>query len=1045
MIRIIHFSDFHFNKKNFIDWNYFIKDALLKELKLINNENSIDLILLTGDLIDKGGESFTSIEEAFNEFKLHVINPIIESVNLPIERFLIIPGNHDLNQKSEQEWEDIGLRSYIDNPEKIQAFIKNGKDGNYKGFERIKPFKNFEKSLYEKVPNCQLSCFDSNFIIEINKKKIGVSCLNSSWRCYDSKKDKGLILIGDTQIASANAFIENCDLKIALIHHPYDWISEIEKKVIHSHLHSNYNLMFVGHVHDGQTSVETNYAGSLFVNLAPGTLTDIRSDSRRYSNGFTIVDYKEENRLVKCYFKRYNHHTKNFVDNTDLGDNGISFFDIPLQGRLKQIKTAEDHLKTIVEVRFDEMNEHLISIGAELGPKTIKDGFILPFISQNLYEEKQDGILEEKYLALQDILNIESDLLFFGSKEAGKTMLLFRLIHEYVERFEFKKIVPVYLDFLEIGNREIESCIKSYLSCSTDDLNSILENRDLVLLIDNLQWDFEDYSSQINKLIKFKKKYTPTKKNKRIKIIATGFSEITGVIPSDFEMPDFDLDIYFIENLHTCQIKGIIGKWASNNKLLDIDKKLGKIVDNFKSFALPRTPMSVSLFLWSMENKARKPINNAMLLDIILEIILEKMQGDEIYREKFDVENKMMLLAHIASKMLDAKLDNYCLLYSDIVKIVDDYLTKEVGFEFDSQRLVDYFLNRKIFVKYQKNKIKFRYSCFFQFFLAKRMVYNEDFKAYILDEERYHNYVSQIDYYTGLVRSDKKLLTDLHNRFIKEFSPYQDILKNINIDTHFNTEKPFIKDLSLEKIKNSRPTEAQLEKQTDKFLENLPNPEIILNKEHRKTLELILVIMANVLRNSEGVEDLQLKKDTYEDIIKNTMIFILLYQFVMIEYYKKHQTLPSNIPKDYDLKSFLRNIPLHVQLGMAEQLSTVKIAPIVLSKILNDNDGKSITGTDIEKFLSVFLYADIQGHEYTKYLRKFVKVVKNNAVMDYSLYKLWNYSYTRGKAGSTNEEIFLDILSLLKIKTESLPLRMRDAVLRALKNQNKIDENLKRE
>src|SRR4030095_7109505 len=204
----------------------------------------------------------------------------------------------------------------------------------------------------------------------------------------------------------------------------------------------------------------------------------------------------------------------------------------------------------------------------------------------------------------------------------------------------------------------------------------------------------------------------------------------------------------------------------------------------------------VSLFLWSMENRDRKPINNATLLDIFLEIVLVKIQGDEIYRENFDAENKMMLLAHSASKMLDKKLDNYSLFYSDLVKVVDDYLTKEVGFEFDPQRLVDYFINRKIFVKFQRNKVKFRYDCFFRFFLAKRMVYNEEFKDFVIEEERYHNYVSEIDYYTGLKRTDKKFLIELHKRFVREFLPYQSILGNINIDTHFNTERPYIRQVS---------------------------------------------------------------------------------------------------------------------------------------------------------------------------------------------------------------------------------------------------------
>ena len=93
MIRIIHFSDFHLNRKNLEDWNYFIQESLLNELSRIHKEATIDLIVLTGDLIDKGGKDFTNISEAFREFHKNIITPIINSLSLPIERFLIIPGN----------------------------------------------------------------------------------------------------------------------------------------------------------------------------------------------------------------------------------------------------------------------------------------------------------------------------------------------------------------------------------------------------------------------------------------------------------------------------------------------------------------------------------------------------------------------------------------------------------------------------------------------------------------------------------------------------------------------------------------------------------------------------------------------------------------------------------------------------------------------------------------------------------------------------------------------------------------------------------------
>jgi predicted MPP superfamily phosphohydrolase len=1021
------------------DWNFFIKDSILKELQEINSETPIDLVLLTGDLIDKGGAEFKTAKEAFVKFKDNVILPITSTLNLPIERFLIIPGNHDLDQKVEPIYVDLGLRTYFDKAETVNDFIKKGKSGTYNGFERVKQFKEFETELYNGVSDCQLSPFDSSFKLNIRKQKVGISCLNSSWRCYDSKADKGLILIGDNQIANSFNYIKDCEVKIALVHHPYDWISEIEKKTIHGHLHTNYDLMFIGHVHEGETIVTTDYAGSLFVNVAPGALTDIRSDSRKFSNGFTIVDYKTEEKSVQCTYKRFNHPTKKFVLNTDLGEGGVNTFEIPQTRRLKQIRTAQDHLKTITDARYEEMNEHLISTGADFGPKNIKDAFVLPTIKQDLIDGKKENGVPEG-IALQDIIKSDNDLLFFATKESGKTMLLFRLIQEYVERFEFTKIVPVYIDFLDIGNREIESCIRSYLACGTEDLKVLLENRDIVLLIDNIHWNESEFHNQIKKLREFKKEYQATKRKKCIKIISTGLTEIVGVIPSDFDLPGFDFNIYFIESLHTSQIKALITKWVPTKDSNDLENRLEKIVENFKSFALPRNAMSVTLFLWSMENKDRKPINNATLLDIFLEIVLEKMHGDEIYRERFDIQNKLMLLAHIASKMLERNQPNYSLPYSELVKIVEDYL-HEVGFDFDAQKLVDYFIKRKIFVKFSRNNTKFRYSCFFHFFLAKRMIYNEDFRSSVFGEEAYHNFVNEIDYYTGLARSDKKTLKLIHSRLVKEFEPYQQVLSHVNIDTHFNVERPAIKGASIKRIKSSKPTQEQFEKQIDEFLEHLPNPEVILKKEQRKSLETVLVLMTNVLRNSEGVEDLKLKKKAYEDIIRNTLIFILLYQFVIIEYYNKFNSLPPNIPKDYDLKAFLRNIPFHIQLGMTNHLGTIKLAPVILDKIKNDTLGKSITGTDIEKFLSVFLYADIQGHDYHKYLKAFVKTVKNNVVMDYCFFKLMHYYYTRSKIDSSNDQVFLDIISTLKIRTEGLPKRMRDTIMKAISKERYEDSN----
>jgi predicted MPP superfamily phosphohydrolase len=65
-MRIIHLSDFHINNMGIKDISDFITKALIEDLEHYNNDRKIDLILFSGDMIDKGGVSFgDNINDAF--------------------------------------------------------------------------------------------------------------------------------------------------------------------------------------------------------------------------------------------------------------------------------------------------------------------------------------------------------------------------------------------------------------------------------------------------------------------------------------------------------------------------------------------------------------------------------------------------------------------------------------------------------------------------------------------------------------------------------------------------------------------------------------------------------------------------------------------------------------------------------------------------------------------------------------------------------------------------------------------------------------------
>jgi predicted MPP superfamily phosphohydrolase len=1041
MIRIVHLSDFHLNKKFLKDWNNYVKQALTDKIETFHKKVPVSFIAFTGDLIDIGESDFGDIQTAFKIFEDEIIKPMSSELGLNENEFLIIPGNHDIQRSLDKKRIELGNRSYFqEGSQTISEFIENALENNdYNGMERIKPYKEFEQRLYANVLNAKLSMFGSSFKLNEDGIEVGVCCLNSAWRCYDNE-DSGRIIIGEDQLTENLKFIEKCPIKIALVHHPLDWLINVEKDLISDHITKEFNVLLMGHVHESKTSLKNGMTGSLFMNIAPSGLNDIRSDSRKYSNGFTVIDLDHQKNEISCTYLRYNHSSKSFVLNTDLGTEGLDVFPVP-SGKSKKAQSIEKRiLENLQEDFFKAIDDHLLHTKATKTCTNIKDAFILPPIVQAVSLEQDEEAAE---LTIPDILKSKSNLIFFGDQESGKTTLLFRLAREFVDVFTFVNKIPVYIDFTEIGNKEIVTLIKEFLKCNTEEANFLIDSNKLVLLVDNLIYSKGFYVDQRTRLNSFNVKH------EHLQIIATSESTTSGILPTDFiDLSKIPFKVFFIKNLRDKEIRSIMKQWMPDDTDHKTDLRLEKLVNSFNSYALPSSVMSVSLFLWSLELSDRKPINHAVLLEIYIEILLEKLSKHNIYRENFDFTNKIQLLAKIAEEMLKSEDPNFSISFSDFNKIIEDYLD-EVGFHYDSQVIVNYFLERKVFVKHQVNKIKFAYSCFFHFFLAKRMVFHGDFRDFILSEEEYYKYPKEIDYYSGLVRNDENLLKSMLKRLEIMFSHTDFIFDQVDIDRYFSLQskskeeteehQPIAKYLDIKEIKENRPSQEKLEEFYDQILKATPNPQKISRKQGSHSLEGILVLMANVLRNSEGVENKALKTKAYALQVRYSIAWAVLYREYIINYIKTNNALPPSIPTRSHLTFLLRSLPLGVQEGLNKHLGTPKLSQIILGKILSEIN--STTVSDVEKFLSVGLYADVEGPDFPKYLKLLTKKVNKNAVRDYLYLKILDYYYRRTRNDSPNEEMYLELLTELKIRSHKIPQQLKMRVMKGIEDAKKAFED----
>lgn len=496
MIRILHLTDFHLNTKTLKDWDDYLKVAFFEKLDEVKKENKIDLVLFTGDMIDQAGKDFGSVKAGLQAFNENIINPILAAVDLDISRFIICPGNHDINRNADKSFHENGLKNELNSIGNINSFMNSGSQ-DYDGIQRIKEYKTFEFDLYNQITDKLHSKFKFSIKLNINGKSVGISSLNSSWRCFGDSDHKNL-LVGENQLNDNFLFVKDCDLKIALMHHQLDWLSEIESKTIKSHISKNYDLIFSGHVHETDAEHVQNLSGSSFRIVSPSGLNKIRQKEVDYINGFSIIDYGES---IKCHFLKYNKNQKIFVDNTDACDKGIMEFNL-------NALPAVAHKKNISHLLDEDFLEFLNDSGANFTHRgktlSINDIYVAPFMEQfNLIEEEEKGISVKSEDILKRIVNRETKhVVILGEENSGKTSFCKQIFKGSIVDDKTISIFIKGRDIQKVTTKDIESLIdkefrKQYkeifdfrkynLLVIIDDLNNCrLPNKSIKTFLNNL-------------------------------------------------------------------------------------------------------------------------------------------------------------------------------------------------------------------------------------------------------------------------------------------------------------------------------------------------------------------------------------------------------------------------------------------------------------------------------------------------------------------------------------------------------------------------------
>ncbi|MGE5343057.1 MAG: metallophosphoesterase [Candidatus Omnitrophota bacterium] len=254
----LHLSDLHIGNPS-TEWKANrILQKLQDDFKQVQAEHGLkpDLIFFTGDAVwghtEKEGkpiiEQYKEAAEFFDDVR-KCFTP-----EVPKENFFIVPGNHDVNRSKRAETIRLYLGA-LENEERGKINAKLSELIRVKGeiwqefMERLADYRQFLKD------NGYIHCLtDPDRIVysaqrNIHGIEIGIAGLNSAWSSHrDGEKGK-LRLAGEWQINTLSDPLGSAHIKIALMHHPFNWFNSAEDPSVKIKMENYFNLFLHGHEH----------------------------------------------------------------------------------------------------------------------------------------------------------------------------------------------------------------------------------------------------------------------------------------------------------------------------------------------------------------------------------------------------------------------------------------------------------------------------------------------------------------------------------------------------------------------------------------------------------------------------------------------------------------------------------------------------------------------------------------------------------------------------------------------------------------------------
>jgi 3',5'-cyclic AMP phosphodiesterase CpdA len=242
----LHLSDLHFRESRNYDETIVLK-ALLSDVEECMDKDSLrpDFIAMTGDLAFSGKPAEYELARSF-------FDELLQITKLPRERLFVVPGNHDVNRGLVTNGAKAITNALIDRGS-VNSLLATDADRQLV-MARFKPYAKFVNDYFGGHITFNNKQYFSVRSLLWPGPRIMLLGLNSAWVCVSDKDKTPGVLLGERQTRAALELAESGDLKIALLHHPLDWLREFDQNDSAAMLLDNCDFILHGHLHRTATT-----------------------------------------------------------------------------------------------------------------------------------------------------------------------------------------------------------------------------------------------------------------------------------------------------------------------------------------------------------------------------------------------------------------------------------------------------------------------------------------------------------------------------------------------------------------------------------------------------------------------------------------------------------------------------------------------------------------------------------------------------------------------------------------------------------------------